>query len=91
MTNFSTKALSLLLSLALIISVFTMVGTISASAEDLVKYFTADEITFENSVNNTLSSSSKDIDDGLILVSGVNKFGTDKGFVFKLTGASTML
>lgn len=90
MTNFSTKALSLLLSLALIISVFTMVGTISASAEDLVKYFTADEITFENSVNNTLSSSSKDIDDGLILVSGVNKFGTDKGFVFKLTGASTM-
>ena len=90
MTKISTKILSILLSLALIISAIATVGTISASAEDLVKYFTADEITFENSVNNTLSSSSKDIDDGLILVSGVNKFGTDKGFVFKLTGASTM-
>lgn len=48
MTKISTKILSILLSLALIISAIATVGTISASAELVTDNLTSSDFTFAN-------------------------------------------
>lgn len=81
MTNFSTKALSLLLSLALIISAFAMVGTISASAEDTIEQLTSSDLTFVNGLYGKFASNTSS---GLLTVTKGSTNGTGYGFIIRI-------
>lgn len=85
MTKISTKALSLLLSLALIIGAIATIGTINASAESLTYVPNANEVTFYEESNRMQAVESEV---GLYDVTNPKGLGADRGFQFRFTALS---
>ena len=84
MTKISTKALSLLLSLALIIGAIATIGTISASAETIQENVPVDDLTFNlgQFANNFFTASTES---GNLTVTKGTSSGTGKGFTVRIS------
>ena len=83
MKTFTAKAVSLLLSLALLMSVFTVAGVLTASAETVNENIDASDLAFELGQNaSNFFTSSKE--SGNLTVTKGTSSGTGKGFTVRI-------